>query len=95
MKPKQKPNPGNMVEIVWIDTFTPRTMDWMDDSVYHAWAKDGMTIRSVGIVKMIDEKYYYLVSNTDVKKTADRTVCGAINVPRDAIKELHILKRSK
>jgi hypothetical protein len=87
---------GDMVEILWTDTHTPRTMDWMDKATYQVWIKEGMTIRSVGIVTLIDEKYHYLVANIDIqKKTSERTVCGAINIPNGSIKEIHILKRAK
>lgn len=91
-----KPKPGDMVEIIWNDTHTPRTMDWMENSAYMEWAKVGMTIRSIGLITMIDDKHHYLVANIDVcKKAADRTVCGAINIPNGAIKESHVLKRMK
>jgi hypothetical protein len=97
MKPKQpKPKCGDMVEIIWTDAHTPRNMDWMDNDTYNGWAKDGITIRSVGIIMKIDEKYYYLVSNKDVSpKASERTVCGAINIPIDSTKEIYVLKRVK
>lgn len=91
---KPKPKRGDMVEIIWCDTFTPRTMDWMEDAAYWKWTKEGMTIRSVGIITMIDDKHHYLVANTDVgKRVSERTRCGAINIPNGAIIETHILKR--
>lgn len=78
-----------------VETGIAKQLRLKENGGIQAWAKDGMMIRSVGIIMMIDDKYYYLVANIDVKRSSDRTVCGAINIPRGDITEVNILKRFK
>jgi hypothetical protein len=86
---------GDIVEIIWNDTHTPRNTDWMDEATYQKWLQDGMTIRSVGIVKFINDDFIGLVADTDIKtKTSERTVCRVINIGKGLIKESYILKRA-
>ena len=87
---------GQMVEVIWSDTHTPKNTDWMDDATYQDWTKEGVKVRSVGIIKMLNDNYIGLVGDIDnPKQTAQRTVCRVINIGRGLIKEIRILKRSK
>jgi hypothetical protein len=87
---------GQMVEVIWADTHTPKHTDWMDDATYQDWTKDGVKVRSVGIIKMLNDSYIGLVGDIDSpKQTNQRTVCRAINIGRGLIKEIRILKRTK
>lgn len=86
---------NDIVEIIWNDTHTPKYSNWMDEVEYVKFLKEGMKVRSVGIVTGYDKNYIYLVGDSDVlSHIEERTVCRAINIGRGLITEMNILKRA-
>ena len=88
MKPS-KLSPGTPIEVIWIDTQTPRQSGWMSPEEYAAFRKEPMVMRSVGMFKDKDKQYLGIYGCADME---GEEITLPMAIPIGCIKKIRRLK---
>lgn len=83
---------GDLVLIEWLDAYSPPYSRWMDKDESDETFEDELTIRTVGWVYRVDEKYVLLVSS---KSESDHVYQGHFGIPKGCIKKTKMLRKAK
>ena len=81
--------PGDAIEVIWIDTQTPKESGWMGPAEYQAFRKTPMTMRSVGMFKDKDKDYLGVCGCMD---TDGDEITLVMSIPVGCIKSVRKLK---
>jgi hypothetical protein len=80
---------GDAIEVIWIDTQTPKVSGWMTIDEYMAFRSMPMTMKSVGIFVENDNDYIGLCGCMDVDGDESTLIMA---IPIGCIKSIRRLK---
>ena len=82
-------NPGDAIEVIWIDTQTPKHSGWMGTEAYMAFRSTPMMMRNVGMFKEKDKDYLGIYGCMDMD---GEEITLPMAIPIGCIKSIKRLK---